>query len=502
MEHDAQGELAPLIGSPEFTRMVERFQASTGQRLQVFDLSGKAHTPVEEYPRYCRLLQERKACPLYFDPEYLRRPTETMAVCCAGVGHFVAPIKDEKDEQIGAVVSPAVKFAANEVEPLAQLAFRLKVFPDELIQAAEAVQSVDAEKLLGAGELVSVGLNLLAEMQAREKVRLTLRRLQTQIAESNSQMLCQHLVEAVLSLSRADYGLVLLMDDNGSDLASGFDSPLTQTQIEAKRRLTAGVAEWVRHADRSVTVPDIGKSAWCRYLTEDEVQTGSVLGLPIPVGNGTATFGAIVVGWDRPREDLAEPMSTLTAFVGEGLHAILMGRKLIQAEQLALLDLQSGAFADRYLQDLLEREISRAARFGHPLALVVFEIDGYELLRGRHGEAGLGRILRELVGIVRAKTRKVNTLARVRDGRFCLVIPEATREVAVSLGQRLEQALQEHPYAAVPSGEIVRLQVNSGVAASEMGKDDKATMLAQAEESLELARAARRRESFKIPPQA
>ena len=48
----------------------------------------------------------------------------------------------------------------------------------------------------------------------------------------------------------------------------------------------------------------------------------------------------------------------------------------------------------------------------------------------------------------------------------------------------------------------MRLQVNSGVAASEMGKDDKATMLAQAEESLELARAARRRESFKIPPQA
>src|SRR5207247_1438378 len=163
-------------------------------------------------------------CPLYFDREFLRRPTETMAVCCAGVGHFVAPIRDEKEEQIGAVVSPAVKFAPNEVEPLAELSFRLKVLPDELLQAAEAVRR----------------------------------------------------------------------------LASGFDSPLTQTQVEARRRLTAGVAEWVRHADRAVTVPDIGKSAWCRYLTDDEVQTGSVLGLPIPVADAKATFGAIVVGWDRP----------------------------------------------------------------------------------------------------------------------------------------------------------------------------------------------------------
>jgi diguanylate cyclase (GGDEF)-like protein len=501
MDHEAQGELAPLIGSPEFTRMVERFQASTGQRLQVFDLEGKPHTAVEVYPRYCRLLQERKACPLYFDREYLRRTSETMAVCCSGVGHFVAPIRDEKEEQIGAVVSPAVKFAANEIEPLAQLAFRLKVFPDELIQAAEAVQSVDGEKLLGAGELVSVGLNLLAEMQARERVRLTLRRLQTQIAESNSQMLCQHLVDAVLYLTRADYGLVMLIDDNGSDLASGFDSPSTQTQVEAKRRLTAGVAEWVRHADRSVTVPDIGKSAWCRYLTDDEVTVGSVLGLPIPLADGKETFGAIVVAWDRPREDLAEPMSTLTAFVGEGLHSIVMGRKLIQAEQLALLDLQSGAYAERYLQDLLEKEVSRAARFGHPLALALFDLEGYELLRGRYGEAGLGRVLRELVGIVRAKTRKVNTLARLRDGRFCLVVPEATREVVVNLAQRLQQALEEHPYAATPSGEIVRLKVDTGVAASEAGKDDRATMLAQAEEGLELARSERRRESFKLPPQ-
>jgi diguanylate cyclase (GGDEF)-like protein len=500
MEHEGQDELAPLIGSPEFARMVDRFQASTGQRLQVFDMSGKPLTPVEDYPRYCRLLQERKACPLYNDPEFLRRPTESMAVCSAGVGQFLAPLQKEKEEQIGAVVSPAVKFAPNAVEPLAELAFRLKIFPDELIQAADAIQGVDAEKLLGAGELVSVGLNLLAEMQARERIGHALRRLQAQIAEDNSQMLCQHLVDAVLYLTRGDYGLVLLLDDNGSDLASGFDMPQPDDLVAAKRRLCAGVAEWVRHADRSVTIPDIDKSAWCRYLTEDQVQTGSVIGLPIPVTTTGATYGAIVVGWDRPREDLAEPMSTLTAFVGEGLYSIVMGRKLIQAEQAALLDTQSGAYSARYLEELLEREISRAARFSHPLAIVLLEIDGFELLRGRHGEAGVARVLRELVAIVRAKTRRVNTLARVQDGRFCLVIPEATREVAATLGQRLRLALEEHPFVATPPGEIVRLGINIGIAASEAGKDDRDAMLAQGEQSLEQARAERRVSGFKINP--
>ena len=492
-----EGELAPLIGSAEFARMVDRFQASTSLRLQVFDLDSHPLTPVEEYPRYCRLLQERKACPLYFDPAYLRKNEESIAVCKSGIGHLVAPVRNEKEAQIGAVVSPAVRFAPNSVEEMAELAFRLKVFPDELIQAADAVQEHEAEKLLGAGELVSVGLNLLAEMQAKERVSHALRRLQSQIADSNAQMLCQHLVEAVIYLTRADYALVLLMDDNGSDLASGFDQPNPDHLVAPKRKLLEGIAEWVKHADRPVTVPDIGKSAWSRYLSEDAVAAGSLVGLPIPVKDGQPSFGAIVVGYDRARDDLEEPMSSLSSLLAEGLYAIVMGRKLIQAEQSALLDTQSGAYSGRFLDELLEREISRASRFNHNLAIVLFNIDGYEVLRGKYGEAGLGRILREFVAVIRAKTRRVNSLARVVDGQFCLLIPEGDRAIAVRLAEQMRTALEEHPYAASPAAEIVRLGVNTGIGATEAGKDDRSALLAQARQGLEQSRNERRISGFK-----
>lgn len=493
-----EGELAPLIGSAEFTRMVDRFQTSTGLKLQVFDLDAHPLTPVEDYPRYCRLLQERKACPLYFDHGFLKKGEETIAVCKSGIGHLVAPIRTEKLEQIGAVVSPAVKFAPNSVEELAELAFRVKIFPDDLIQAADAVQEQDPEKLLGAGELVAVGLNLLAEMQAKERVSHALRRLQSQIAESNAQMLCQHLVEAVIYLTRADYALVLLMDDNGSDLASGYDQPNPDLLIGPKRRLLEGIAEWVKHADRPVTVPDIGKSAWSRYLTDEAVTGGSLVGLPIPVNDGATTFGAIVVGYDRARDDLEEPMAALSSLLAEGLYAIVMGRKLIQAEQSALLDSQSGAYTSRFLDEMLEREISRASRFNHNLAIALLEIDGYEVLRGKYGEAGLGRILREFVAVIRAKTRRVNTVARVQDGRFCLLIPEGDRSIAVRLAGQLRSALEEHPFAASKAGEIVRIAVNTGVGFSEAGKDDRVALLAQATLGLEQSRNERRISGFKV----
>jgi GGDEF domain-containing protein len=90
----------------------------------------------------------------------------------------------------------------------------------------------------------------------------------------------------------------------------------------------------------------------------------------------------------------------------------------------------------------------------------------------------------------------VNTLARIRDGQFCLVIPEADRAIAVRQGDRLRPALEEHPYAATPNGDIVRLAVDIGVAASEHGKDDRAALLAQAMQSLAQARNERRTRSF------
>jgi len=491
-----EGELGALVSSPEFARMVDRFAATTGLRLQVFDLDAHPLTAVEDYPRYCRLLQERKACPLYNDPAFLKRKEETIGVCKSGVGHFIAPVGNEKEVQIGAVVSPAVRFGPNSVEEFAELAFQLKIFPDDLIQAADAVQEHDAENLLGAGELVSVGLNLLAEMQAKERVGHALRRLQAEIAESNAQMLTQHVVDALLYLTRADYALVLMIDDSGSDLASAFDQPAPDQLVAAKRRLVEGIAEWVKHADRTVTVPDISKSAWSRYLTDDTVKAGSVVGVPIPEQKGGSTFGAIVVGFDRARDDLEEPLAALESFVAEGLYALVMGRKLMQAEQLALLDLQSGASSSRYLEELLDKEISRASRYNNDLAVVTFEIESFEVLRGKYGEAGLGRILREFVAVIRAKTRRVNTLARIRDGQFCLVIPEADRSVAVRQADRLRPALEEHPYAATPNGDIVRLAVDTGVAASEHGKDDRAALLAQAMQSLAQARSERRTRSF------
>ena len=58
-------------------------------------------------------------------------------------------------------------------------------------------------------------------------------------------------------------------------------------------------------------------------------------------------------------------------------------------------------------------------------------------------------------------------------------------------------ALEEHPYAAGPAAEIVRLGVNTGIGATEAGKDDRSALLAQARQGLEQSRNERRISGFK-----
>lgn len=86
---------------------------------------------------------------------------------------------------------------------------------------------------------------------------------------------------------------------------------------------------------------------------------------------------------------------------------------------------------------------------------------------------------------------------RIQDGQFCLLIPEGDRAIAVRLAEQLRLAIEEHPFVATPSGEIVRLAVNTGVAASEGGKDDRAAMLSQGRSSLEQSRNERRISGFR-----
>jgi diguanylate cyclase (GGDEF)-like protein len=485
------GELAALTAIPEFRRLLERYQERTGIKLQIFNLQGIPLTDVETPPRYCAFLQEHRDCPLYFQQGYLRADAEGIKPCVASVGHLVAPILDKRGQQVATVVSQALRFGRNPIEPLSQKAFQHKIFPDDFINAANAIKEAPSQgPHLLIGELLSMGLELLSQAQTKERVTAALASLQEKVVQADVNMLCQHLVEAALALTGGDYGLVVVFDDQGEELSTGYDQPNPDHLVESKRRLLEGVAEWVRHADRHVTVPDVATSAWCRYLTGEAIDGGSIVGVPLAAGG--KNIGAVVVAFDNPRAELETAVQSLQEFVVQGAYAVVMGRKLLQSEQAVMLDPETGVFNARYLDDLLEREISRASRAGGDVSVVLFQLEGLAEISTRLGGDIAARLLREAAALIRSKTRRVNTLARLGPQEFCLVVPEAGRPVAARLAESLRRVLQDHPFSTPGGDEILRLQADVGFATSELGKENKVTLLEKARAGVAQARTERR----------
>jgi diguanylate cyclase (GGDEF)-like protein len=151
----------------------------------------------------------------------------------------------------------------------------------------------------------------------------------------------------------------------------------------------------------------------------------------------------------------------------------------------------------RYLDEFLEREISRAARHGRPLALALLDIDHFKLLNDEHGHLVGDDVLRELALRVSRRVRKEELLARYGGEEFAIVIPEMGLEKARLFCQRVCQEIGEEPFEM----QGLRLTVTLSIGVAALEPDETRTQLVNgADEALYRAKDAGRNRVEARPP--
>src|SRR6185295_5320609 len=98
---------------------------------------------------------------------------------------------------------------------------------------------------------------------------------------------------------------------------------------------------------------------------------------------------------------------------------------------------EGGLFTAEEIARLMESEYQRALRYGHPLALLLVEIDRLESLHDLYGVESEKRILRAVAELLRSSTRASDVLGSLRDDHLLLVLPHATAAGAATLARRL-----------------------------------------------------------------
>lgn len=105
-------------------------------------------------------------------------------------------------------------------------------------------------------------------------------------------------------------------------------------------------------------------------------------------------------------------------------------------QEQAVRDPVTGLYNRRYLDETLEREVSRAKREGYPISLAMIDLDHFKLVNDTYGHKAGDEVLRVLGELLRSQAREGDIPCRYGGEEFVLVLPRMPLEVA---RQRAEQ---------------------------------------------------------------
>lgn len=125
----------------------------------------------------------------------------------------------------------------------------------------------------------------------------------------------------------------------------------------------------------------------------------------------------------------------------------------------SIRDPLTGLYNRRYLDATLERELLRAARGGHEVAVLAIDIDHFKAFNDAHGHAAGDALLQALGAMFTAHVRGEDLVCRTGGEEFLFVMPEAGRQAAMARAELLRAAASTLRHARLPAAVTLSIGV-------------------------------------------
>ena len=136
---------------------------------------------------------------------------------------------------------------------------------------------------------------------------------------------------------------------------------------------------------------------------------------------------------------------------------------LQRAETLSVTDDLTGLSNSRYLNLVLRREEKRSLRSGRPLSVLFIDMDGFKNVNTNYGHMSGSKALVEAAAVIRSCARETDVVARFGGDEFSVILPDAGREGAVFVAERICDRLRAFKFLQA-DGLSVRLTASVGIA--------------------------------------
>jgi diguanylate cyclase (GGDEF)-like protein len=206
-----------------------------------------------------------------------------------------------------------------------------------------------------------------------------------------------------------------------------------------------------------------------------------------------------LLGWERPLGALLVYAPAPAAFsardfayfkaVGRQLSIALDNATLLdRATDMSLRDPLTGLFNRRYLEEVLEAEIRRAARYSLPLAVTMIDVDNFKAYNDLHGHPRGDEVLCEVAQRLRDQVRRTDIVTRYGGEEFVVLLPMTSKAHARLIGEKLRAAVASLPFAVTRERAGDPLTISAGVAACPDDATSAADLLRAADTALYAAK--------------
>jgi len=175
----------------------------------------------------------------------------------------------------------------------------------------------------------------------------------------------------------------------------------------------------------------------------------------------------LLVVRDPNRPDISLPL--LLAVVGISL-AILLGALILvwsrnermqELQREASLDPLTGLKNRRRFEEDLRMAMARSRRERTTGAVLMLDLDHFKQVNDSHGHPAGDRMIEEIAGVLRQRTRESDVLARLGGDEFAVVLPHCSPAEARVVADSIVTAIREH---RATSGGLDPITASLGVA--------------------------------------
>jgi diguanylate cyclase (GGDEF)-like protein len=278
--------------------------------------------------------------------------------------------------------------------------------------------------------------------------------------------LLEIITETAVSACGAEYGRISLPGSESAGISSGAPGAAV-TEVAAAAESRAG------RADEPTELREVDCHAMAAPLH--------------PIGEPERGLGVMTIA--RSGEPFTDAQRDVFRYlIGQASASIENVALHEMVSEQAVTDELTGLANNRAFRDVATREAARARRFGHPLSLLMLDVDDFKQVNDTHGHPQGDEVLKRIGAILRDESRGIDLPARYGGEEFAVALPETDPVGAAEVAERIRGRVESEPVGFVDGDGALQVTASLGVASIPESASDVRGLVAAADAALYAAK--------------